>query len=252
MGRPRLAKIKFLLSGFGVNANDRVSWASAVNDADCNNVNLTTGMQIRQMTVLWRSSHCIKHRRVNFTKPSAIYFPHRLCYGFGIEPKCTPSSVCNRCQTCTRNDCKYAIINVNTSITFFGAREGQCWEVNPLVKDRAKWVVGKLREGMDGTPSNSQLQMYDNMDCADDPAPGTKIETVTRDPVLPLGKAVFLFTVPYDVGDGSLQAADAAYAGTRLRVLRIWVRIVSSVPWSDCTPLRPRISNVCPVLRCRT
>ena len=65
---------------------------------------------------------------------------------------------------------------------------------------------------------NSQLQMYGNLDCADDPAPGTRIETVTRDPVLPLGKAVFLFTVPYDVGDGSLQATDAAYAGTRLRL----------------------------------
>ena len=116
------------------------------------------------------------------------------------------------------------------------------------MKDRAKWVVGKLREGMndgENTPSNSQLQMYGNMDCADDPAPGTKIETVTRDPVLPLGKAVFLFTVPYDVGDGSLQAADAAYAGTRLRLCYAFGSESFHLYYGQTVlPLRPRISNV--------
>ena len=124
------------------------------------------------------------------------------------------------------------------------------------MKDRAKWVVGKLREGMndgENTPSNSQLQMYGNMDCADDPAPGTRIETVTRDPVLPLGKAVFLFTVPYDVGDGSLQATDAAYAGTRLRLCYAFGSESFHLYYGQTVLLCGQEYRMYrPVLRCRT
>ena len=138
---------------------------------------------------------------VNFTVPSIIRQPHRLCYGFGIEPLklYAQPALGIDAKYLQETTAQYAIVNVNTSVTFFSEHitGGDVGEVDPLVQDRAKWVVGKLRDQMDADTSENVLQGYDNIDCTDDPAPGTEIVPVTRDSILPLGKATFLFHVPY-------------------------------------------------------
>ena len=82
----------FAITGYGVGENDRISWApfTATSDRDCvgGEYNLSTGMGITQPVTgfygdLLQSDFTFE---VNFTVPSIIRQPHRLCYGFGIEP----------------------------------------------------------------------------------------------------------------------------------------------------------------------
>ena len=149
----------FAISGFGVNANDRVSWApySAVNDADCNNrnLNLTTGMQIMQpMTgFLWRSSHCIKHRRGEFYEALGnIFSPSLVLWLWNRAAEVVhQSSVCNRCQTLKTNDCEVCHHQCKYEHNiFFGARDrGQCWgsqSVGERPCKMGRWEVKRRNE----------------------------------------------------------------------------------------------------------
>jgi hypothetical protein len=245
----------FAITGYGVGENDRISWApfTATSDRDCvgGEYNLSTGMGITQPVTgfygdLLQSDLTFE---VNFTVPSIIRQPHRLCYGFGIEPLklYAQPALGIDAKYLQETTAQYAIVNVNTSVTFFSEHitGGDVGEVDPLVQDRAKWVVGKLRDQMDADTSENVLQGYDNVDCTDDPAPGTEIVPVTRDSILPLGKATFLFHVPYDVGDGSLQPSDAFYAGTRLRLCYAFGSETFHLYYGQTMlPLTPRISNM--------
>eukprot|EP00945_MAST-04E_sp_MAST-4E-sp1_P000844 g844.t1 len=217
----------FKVTGYGPKFGDRVNWArfNAQLDEECNTApNLTTNMHnmIPGTNFVGDQVQNDLTFTVNFTQPSVVYLPHKLCYGFGIEPlklyHGAETSV--HAKSVQETTSQYSIVNVNISVTVFSphitgfnARYGDVGEVDPLVKDRIKWVVGVERDDR-----FQNLQAYDNINCNDGPAPGTHIAFVTRNPTLPIGVAQFLFTVPYDDGTGALQPVDAAYVGTRLRL----------------------------------
>ena len=259
LGEPK----QFVVAGYGAVFGDRVNWAPSASssDADCTTPTMvlghqkyiSTGMNITIPGTPFKGDQVQQDLTfmVNFSLPSEVHKPFKLCYGFGIEPlklyakpRLSISS-----KYVAETTAKYAIVDTNISITVFSthitgfdAQGLMVGEALPLIKDRIKWVVGVHR---DSSEDSDDLQAYENIRCEDDPAPGTEIGFVERDPVLPIGSASFVFRVPYDDGSGAKQLSDANYAGTRLRMCYAFGSEDFHLYYGQTIlPLRPRIANI--------